>query len=944
MAGIGFALNKLVNKKSFLGKISGYFYTTSSCLGSMILGFVLLFTIQYFARALGQDMTIMETFTSYITNMVFLSMILFSPFSLVLSRYLSDMIYDKKQGHIKSSFWGVISIIVPISLIIVAPILIISKISTLDIILLLMLLAEFVSTWVITLYVTILKEYKKITLTFLLSIALSIILLMSCYQMKMLNMEIMLLIIIASYGIVLVLLTQILQKQLVDDNSNNTYEFTKWFSKYPSLFFAGLFSTLATLIHFYIMWFGPSGKEVKGLIHSAPNYDLPAIMAYFSTIITSITFIAVLEPNFYTKYAKFFKLLNKSGNYKQLQTAKREMQTTLKIELRNLILKQLVCTLFFVIVISKILSNLNIGMTQSMIECFKVLCIAYSLYAIGNVIMQMQLYFADNKGAFWTSSIFLITTTLGTFITTFFEQTFLGLGITIGSVAMTIFGSKRLENYINNLEYNVLNAKEENKHSRLYIVIKKMNIGIRKLSRNKIFKTALNIGAIPVLFVILFVSLYKGERVTTKTFNFTDNGEILNNSGVGLAPWAKNTSTLEMKTNLVYIDLSWAEWEPKEGEFDVESFEAKNHIEEYKKQGRQAVFRFYMDYPSEQKHMDIPQWLYKKIKQDGTWYDTSYGKGFSPNYNNSLLIYYHKKAIEALAEKYGNDDFFVYIELGSLGHWGEWHVNHEEGVKRLPDYETRKQYILPYTDNFKNSKFLMRYSVVESKDFNCGLYNDMSGDKNETEYWLEGMTGEEVWEQTNKKELINNLETWKVSPIGGEFASSFDNSYFLKEHLDITLLLLEKSHQSFIGPKIIIDENNTENYSKAMDEILKILGYRLYAEKVTITQTSQKNLNVSLNITNSGIAPIYEETQLALSVYDMDGNLITKSVSSDFDARAILPNEVQKTNITIDASSLQKQNYYLCMSLEDKDSGEPSVELPMEKYKEKVYKIGQFSW
>ena len=129
-----------------------------------------------------------------------------------------------------------------------------------------------------------------------------------------------------------------------------------------------------------------------------------------------------------------------------------------------------------------------------------------------------------------------------------------------------------------------------------------------------------------------------------------------------------------------------------------------------------------------------------------------------------------------------------------------------------------------------------------------------------------------------------------------------------------------------------------------MDEILKILGYRLYAEKVTITQTSQKNLNVSLNITNSGIAPIYEETQLALSVYDMDGNLITKSVSSDFDARAILPNEVQKTNITIDASSLQKQNYYLCMSLEDKDSGEPSVELPMEKYKEKVYKIGQFSW
>ena len=41
-----------------------------------------------------------------------------------------------------------------------------------------------------------------------------------------------------------------------------------------------------------------------------------------------------------------------------------------------------------------------------------------------------------------------------------------------------------------------------------------------------------------------------------------------------------------------------------------------------------------MDVPGEEKHMDIPEWLYDKIEGQGTWYDMEYGKGFSPNYQN----------------------------------------------------------------------------------------------------------------------------------------------------------------------------------------------------------------------------------------------------------------------------------------------------------------------
>ena len=475
MAGIGFELNKLISKKNFFSKFGGYFYTTSSCLGSMILGFVLLFSIQAMAKMLGIDDEISKKFTGYITNTVFLSMIIFGFFSLVLSRYISDLIYSKKEKNILSSFWGVIALIVPISIIIFIPILIASKITVMDSILLLILLSEFVCTWTATLYVTILKHYKKITVAFLTSMIVSIVILGILYYMKILNMEIMLMVIIFSYGLVLTFLISLLEKQF-ENEDKYTYAFIKWFSKYPVLAFTGLFTTLGTLIHFYIMWFSQYGYQVQGFIHGSPSYDFPSIVAYFSTIITSVTFVAILEPNFYKKYAKYFKLLNTSGSYKELHIAKKEMISTLKVELRNLIIRQIVVTLLFVIVISKLLSDINVGMTQSMIEIFKVLCVGYSLQAIGNVILQLQLYFADNKGAFITSIVFFSVTALGTIATLSFDVAYLGIGVMLGGAAMAIVGVKQLENYLENLEYNVLNKKEKNVKSKLYILIEKASL------------------------------------------------------------------------------------------------------------------------------------------------------------------------------------------------------------------------------------------------------------------------------------------------------------------------------------------------------------------------------------------------------------------------------------------------------------------------------------
>ena len=130
---------------------------------------------------------------------------------------------------------------------------------------------------------------------------------------------------------------------------------------------------------------------------------------------------------------------------------------------------------------------------------------------------------------------------------------------------------------------------------------------------------------------------------------FQKSQEIFGNPLMGYAPsaWYENVSE---DISLLYMDITWAELEPEEGVYAWDSIEEENQINRWKKEGKHLILRFVCDIPGDEKHMDIPRWLYEKTGEDGTWYDGEYGKGYSPDYNNKVFIEEHEKAIKALGE------------------------------------------------------------------------------------------------------------------------------------------------------------------------------------------------------------------------------------------------------------------------------------------------------
>ncbi len=426
--------------------------------------------------------------------------------------------------------------------------------------------------------------------------------------------------------------------------------------------------------------------------------------------------------------------------------------------------------------------------------------------------------------------------------------------------------------------------------------------------------------------------------------HFEPTTETLVNPLMGWAPWATIEKS-EQPHTLVYADLTWRDFEPQEGQFDFAAFEQRNQFARWRAEGKRVVFRFVLDIPDSGEHLDIPDWLFEKIEGDGDFYDHEYGKGFSPNYANPILIAYHQKAIQALGERYGQDDFIAYIELGSLGHWGEWHIKSDTNIRTLPDQSIRDQYVSHYLNAFPNTYLLMRRPFMIAQDHLIGFYNDMTADPESTETWLEWIQYGGEYSQTGEVQALAALpDQWQIAPIGGEQTSSMDPNQIYGEFLSATIDLLQRSHTTFIGPNGAYNIKAGSELQPGIDRILATIGYRLYIPDARIPDRIMFGKTIPLQFTfaNSGIAPFYYNWTITGYVFDME-NILVDTFPIDVDLRTILPGNAITISAELPVDNLTNGTYQLGVAILDPHSNIPAVVFSMPNNRDdKIQLLGSF--
>ena len=456
MAGIGFSLKRLFNKKGVFALCRAYGYAGIICAGPMLLGVVLLAGMALVARIAGMDQHDRELMNCMLTYTLLVSLTVTSWFNMVVTRYTSDMLYEEKPRKIMPSFYGVCSIMLVLGGVLYGIFLLFSGVRPIYQLLCLWFALILIVVWTEMIYLTALKDYKSIVLAFTISLMVGFLLALILVILGWVSIVSLMLCIILAYGMLMAWYYKLLLDYF-PKSEGSKYSFLRWFDRYRSLSFIGGFVNIGLFAHLVIMYFGPLAVQVEGLFYGAPSHDVPALFAFFSILITTVNFVTSVEVRFYPQYRNYYSLFNDKGSIRDIEQAENEMLSVLQQELTFSGHKQLISTILFVVFGGFLLELMPVGITDVSMGIYRFLCAGYGVYAISNSIMLILLYFEDYTGALLGTLGFAAVSVLATILQILFSPVkFFGLGFLAGAFVFYLIVWLRLEVYTRKLPYHLL--------------------------------------------------------------------------------------------------------------------------------------------------------------------------------------------------------------------------------------------------------------------------------------------------------------------------------------------------------------------------------------------------------------------------------------------------------------------------------------------------------
>lgn len=352
-------------------------------------------------------------------------------------------------------------------------------------------------------------------------------------------------------------------------------------------------------------------------------------------------------------------------------------------------------------------------------------------------------------------------------------------------------------------------------------------------------------------------------------------------------------------TSLLYAGITWKQLEPTKGVYDWEAIESAIRLDFAQAHNMKYVLRFIMDFPSATAHSDLPDWLMTEISNDGVNYDNSNGKGFSPNYNNSILKGYHKARLQAIKDRLGH--IINRIELGSVGHWGEWHTYGT--TTGNPNLTSVNQYIQDYQDVFGGSHFLtIRRPVNKAKEHGMGIYYDMFGSYDHMYSSWGLLTGINNG-YTDDFGIVN--ESYPAfnhnNPTGGELCPWI---YEMGPEFDFSTRveprhypLLVQTMQALEGSQLALHPNydlryidgtvNTEN----LNDFKRKIGYRIFPSQFSHT-VNGKMIDISITMQNNGWGRVLKNYPVFLCFLDANNEVVQRR-ALNINLKGLLPSSSQ---------------------------------------------------
>lgn len=454
MAGIGFVLRKLVKKQELSAYGAAFFHSMMASAGPWIITILTLGSFFLLSRSLTASEQYIEFRVVILFNFAF-SLVIAAPIANSATRYLADILYTEKyefgSGLMISMLVILFALALPFSFCYYTFFTRMTPDEKFQAILNFVMVC---SIWHVSIFISTLKYYKAVTLSFLIGMGLSLFAVLYLFAGATLAGM------IGGFNIGLAFVLASLMAIVYAEYPPfvlRVFHVLDYLKKYWEIPIGFFFYAAGLWADKWIMWFAPESVVLPTLMRMYPDYDTATFVSYLTVIPSMALFLLNQETFFFEAYYQYFQGIQNEQNFHQIEKNKVKLKQTLLIVGRQLILTQLFITLSTIVFAPYIFDALGIGFIQFSI--FRVGCLGACFQILSLFFMVLLQYFDDRRKVLYTQLIFFCSNILFTLLTLYGGFSWYGYGFFGASLITFVVSLYFLENYVNNLEYNIFVKK-----------------------------------------------------------------------------------------------------------------------------------------------------------------------------------------------------------------------------------------------------------------------------------------------------------------------------------------------------------------------------------------------------------------------------------------------------------------------------------------------------
>jgi len=453
MAGIGFELQKVLeSEKNYFPKVGVALKSMFITSGPWIISIVTLLLIKFFVKDIIEDRLFLDFMNILIYCFIF-SMIISAPFINIITRYLSDTIYEEKFDNIFAIFLSGIIVIGSISFLLSATY--ISNFTGFEqnTTHIASLFTAFSILWLTMVFISTLRDYNLVTYSFLFGMMLSFFLIFFVLNNSL--EELLKGFTIGTLSSICVLIA----KLKLDFKSKIVFDFNFLKNpKYIPLFISGFFLYLAMWIDKFIYWFSLKGVELSKGFYFFPDYDFVVFISYLLLIPTTAYFTIYIETVFYEHQRDYFSAIENKKNLSIIKSYEKNLKDAFFKGLIRVSVFQFILSLLFVVSIQYILDDTNTNIAS--IPLLRITVFAVSLQMILNTLIVFLYYFDYQKEVLSISLVFFLSNLLITLFMKDLPYEYVGYSY-FYSVLFTLFVAMLISLYkIERINFYVFSKNE----------------------------------------------------------------------------------------------------------------------------------------------------------------------------------------------------------------------------------------------------------------------------------------------------------------------------------------------------------------------------------------------------------------------------------------------------------------------------------------------------